>query len=264
MTLLRSRGFRLSALCVLVALTFFQIKRQWGQEAQASKDQSIPLEGKVIEIDTGGQVPGNSAKTIEDMKRIHAFVGIYRAKHGSNPNTCSVLMEDIGKRPSDYGMKSWREAESIFLNPDTRYSDMGSMRENPNSSYPYAIYTSRLDGTPYSGPKAPGTRDISVMTDLYVHSNVRHFRGSRSTSNPVGFYLVVWDDGQAEKIPYDKVLHVPLPDQGDGPKRYLFALPGQAGVPAGALSYDEIYKEIGWKKAPRGEAGAKGSAFDTP
>lgn len=264
MALLRSRGFRICSLCVLVVLTLFQVKRQWTQETQASKDQSIPLEGKVPEIDTAGKVPGDPANAIEDMKLIHSLVGIYRAKHGGNPKTCNVLLEDIDKRPKDYGMKSQRQAAALFLNPDTRYSDLGFMRNNPNNSFPYTIYTKRLDGTPYGGPKAPGTRDISVMTDLYAHKNIRHFKGSRSTSNPVGFYIVMWDDGQVEKIPYDKELFVPLPNQGDGFKRHAFALPGQAGVPTGALTYDEFYKKIGWKRAPRGEVGGKGRAYDTP
>jgi hypothetical protein len=76
--------------------------------------------------------------------------------------------------------------------------------------------------------------------------------------NPVGFYVVLWDDGSVERIQYDRVLRVPKTAS-----EYTIAFPGQAGIPRSAMTYDQFTTEIAhWKVPPRGAPGAAGVAYD--
>jgi hypothetical protein len=85
---------------------------------------------------------------------------------------------------------------------------------------------------------------------------------------------VLWDDGQVQKIPFDKILLVPMGDLADALKKggstkevikdfirrsanieFTFAYPGQAGMPPYAITYDEYYNilsSIGFKKPKHG------------
>ncbi len=77
--------------------------------------------------------------------------------------------------------------------------------------------------------------------------------------NPVGFYVVLWDDGSVEKIPYYQRLYVPKPNS-----EWVMAFPGQAGLPKNTLTYDQFYTQvIRFKESPRGSVGGKGVNYKT-
>lgn len=165
--------------------------------------------------------------------------------------------------PQSYGFSDAREASFVLHNPDSKYADAEPARRFPKTFVPYYIPKTRPDGSAIGDPKPTGTRDVLVLTRLYYHENRRVFSGHRSTSNPVGFYIVLWDNGQVEKVSYDQVLYVP---QGSyvprGSSSFTNAFPGQAGVPKNFLSYDSFYKRFGYKQGPRGVAGGKGESYN--
>ena len=122
--------------------------------------------------------------------------------------------------------------------------------------YPYYFKDKRFDGSLAGSPKAAGTHDVIATLDLYTHFNSVHRNGEIYT-NPVGFYLVLYDDGKVAKVPYDQIRFVPV-----GNREYQFAYPNEAGVPNTALGYDEYSQKImGWKAGPRGGVGSPGQSY---
>ena len=260
MKILNNRLVRSLALLSLLALIGFNVwTRRAGSQTPNVQARVIPPEG-VTDNDTGGKVPGNPANAEEDFMKIFAAVQNYRDQHsGQYPNNGQItasLLDNRKFRTLDEAKAAVKESQEVFINPDNKYSDVSSTRKNPNNASDYNIYTQRPDGTPLGDPP-PGKKDVIAMTGLYVHQNIRQFKGERSQSNPVGFYVVLWHDGTIQKIAYDQVLYAP---KGGGD--FATAFPGQAGVPANALTYDEFYRTAGWKKGPRGSEGGKGQSFN--
>ena len=260
MRILNNRLVRSLALLSLLALIGFNIwTRRAASQVSNAQARVIPPEG-VIDNDTGGKVPGNPANAEEDFMKIYAAIQSYNGQHGSKYPTMAQLMKFTVDhqmyRTREEAEEAVKKANAIFINPDNKYSDVPSTRKNPSSASDYNIYTQRPDGTPVGNPPS-GKKDVLAMTGLYVHQNIRQFKGERSRSNPVGFYVVLWQDGTIQKIGYDKILYVP---KGGGD--FTTAFPGQAGVPANALTYDEFYRVAGWKKGPRGEEGGRGQSYN--
>lgn len=90
-----------------------------------------------------------------------------------------------------------------------------------------------------AGPKPADTRDVLAMTDIYFHKNTRYPPTGAPSWNPVGFFLVLWDDGEVTRVPYDKVLRSNLPGGAQ-----MYAFPGQAGVPSTAVKFSERFKRL--------------------
>jgi len=218
MSISRSRKVRIGLLLLISASTLFYARTQFlrVRESQSSRDSAIPPQGKPAEIDTNGTIPGNPNHAIEDMRQLRKLIRVYQKKNGRFPEHGNALWVDIMQAPQEYGYGSADEAWPVFSNPDARYSDNRAERRMPDRAMAYYILSKRPDGTPVGSPKAPGKKDVLIFTSLYVHENVRHFKGERSTSNPVGFYLVMWDDEKIEKVPYDKQLYVPLDKNTQG------------------------------------------------
>lgn len=251
------RRSRIGLLLLALGTLGFLIRGQFSRAQTAPAAAPIPPEGKVAEIDTGGQVPGNPDNAVQDMRELLRLIKVYQDKHGRFPQDANVLWQEVSRTPQEYGFSSVQQASPAFTNPDARYSDWGSERRFPDAVMPYYILNKRLDGTLVGSPKAAGQRDVYIYTALYTHHNVRHFQGERSTENPVGFFVVMWDDGSIERVPYDQRLYAPY-----GPRTHAVAFRGQAGLPAGTLTYDQYYHLFGWQRGPRGRVGGRGQSYN--
>lgn len=243
MQLLQSRKMWVGLLlCLLLLIGFFYMRGR--SSAQFPKARYIPPEG-AAENEVGDKIPGNPAKTIEDMKRLYEVINIYRSRHGGQ---IGDLPGDYINNPQVYGFKDVLEAAHAFYNPDVRYSDAAYEREaqaRGTTVVPYATYNTRPDGTPLGAPKPPGTRDLLASCRLYFHMNARDFDGDRQTIKPIGFYLLLWDDGAIEKMPWHKMLYVP---KGGG--EFGFAFPGQPNIPANAMNYVDYYRKVVRREPP--------------
>lgn len=260
MNSLKNAKVRLGLLLLILMFVGVSIRAQYvrSQNGQVAPARYIPLAG-VAENDTGGKVPGDPNNGIEDLKQIYTAINAYRSRHnGAYPPKPSTMLKDLHtvQDLQQYGFKDFKQALRVFTNPDSRYSDSPFSRKYPDTDIVYRVYDKRFDGSPVADSKPSGTRDVLASTNIYSHQNVRTFPHSHSTNNPVGFSLVLWDDGTIQKIPYDRVLYVP---KGNGD--FFTAFPNQAGVPSNALTYDEFYRLAGWKKGPRGSEGGEGQSY---
>lgn len=208
---------------------------------------AVPAEG-VTPFDTHGRVPGDPNNGIKDLKRIYQIINIYRNEHdGAYPP--DIMSLKLVKNFQKYGFKNLQEAAAFFTNPDTIFADGHNPALAP-VTFVYFLSDKRYDGSPVGSPKPLGTRDVLASTNIYQHDNIRNsYVGEDSTINPVGFHLVLWDDGQIEKIAYDQLMYL---SKGQGIYRHVF--PGQAGVPSNFITYDEqCLKLMGLKTRIRGK-----------
>ncbi|RYG71253.1 hypothetical protein EON80_05515 [bacterium] len=213
------------AVRIFVAAFVLNGGQAWGQPP--GDKGGTPATPRPI-ADTGGHVLGNPARAIEQLKQIYPLLQRYAVRHnGQHPTKSTALVQELIKAPKEYGFASYEEARSLFINPDSMYAGV----RDPDSYFAYSIATQRPDGSPLGGPRLAGTRDVWALTDIYQHTN-----GGGQAANPVGFYLVLWEDGEVEKIPYDLVLSFPRDQVLRRP-----AFMGQSGVPADAIRYNESF-----------------------
>ncbi len=246
---MNGRRLRIGLLLAVLAFIGYLYVRE-RSFAPFPRARYIPPQG-IAENDTHGKVPGDPARAIADAKRLYPLIQNYRKQHsGQYPPNASYLVKDLILHFQNYGIAKGnvtgfqrflkvRQFIRSFSNPDARYSDDPSDRQHPNTIFPFFISNKRPDGSPVGGPKPPGTHDVLAYTNLYFHENVRHFRGDLTTSHPVGFFIVLWDDGSVQKIPYNQLLYVP---QGYG--NFGNAFPGQTGVPSNAMTYKEFQEKV--------------------
>lgn len=203
---------------------------------------------------TGDKVPGDPANEVKIMKRYYQCIQIYRKNHDGNypnaTNAAGFLFDEIVKYPTKYGFSEIKNPKSIeefqglldtFVNPDNPFGD-----HMPVSNAQNIIVTQmpqkRWDGQLFSSPKPAGTRDVLAQTSLYFHPNWSPYKGPQRMPNPVGFYMVLWDDGEIEEIPYDQVLNATTIDK-DFPDEtgYQVVFRGEAGLPWDCVTYEEVY-----------------------
>ena len=217
------------------------------------KTMAQPPESPEQEPDyyTGDKVPGDPANEVKIMQRYYQCVQIYRKNHGgSYPNekgAVGFLFDEIEKHPTDYGFgetKSIQDLQKVirtFVNPDTKYADhLGHVDPDKVSVILTQMHKQRWDGAAFGSPKPEGTRDVLAETSLYFHPNWPGLKQTGRPANPVGFYIVLWDDGEIEKIPYDQVLYATTIDK-DYPDdiSYQVVFRGEAGLPWDTVTYQE-------------------------
>jgi hypothetical protein len=176
-----------------------------------------------------------------DARTLYTQVKVYRSLHGGNyPPSSVAFFVDRLNNYKRYGCRSFSEATTPFgVNPDMAYSDVPAFRQKWTVIDPFVTPLMRPDGSAKNGRKSPGTRDVVAYTGMYFHLNLRHYNGFKDTINPQGFYVVVWDDGAVEKVPYANVLWVRHPGQ----QSYALAFKGEAGVPSDAISFEQLYSK---------------------
>ena len=192
--------------------------------------------------DTHGKVPGNPAKAERQMRKLYRAVKVFRSRHGGRfPATGIELINDIERRGA------YQLELDALENRDCKYPDQAPLRAGSGRCFPYYISGRRPDGSQLGGDKPPGTKDVVAWTDLYFHWNFNHPPHKIGSMSPVGFYLVLWDDGQVARVPYEKVLFYPAGVNGWG-----FAFPGQAGVPGRTETFDQRNRYVR-RRAPTPE-----------
>jgi hypothetical protein len=187
---------------------------------------------------TGDKVPGDPNNGVRILKFLHKAITTYRSRHeGKYPTSILEIDKDASSDLPAYGLKNEADFAVALTNPDNRYADSSITRSHPKLIALSPLLPRRLDGSMVGSPKAAGTRDVLAYTSLYVHRNVYISPQKKLASNPVGFYLVLWDDGEVTRVAYDQAL---MTHYESG---FTEAFRGQAGVPSNCLSYQEYEVE---------------------
>jgi hypothetical protein len=222
-------------------IAVFRSPQMWTNRQRPASTKQIPAEGVADSIDTKGSVPGDPNATVKQMHRLFDAITTYSRRHNGTYPTASELTADRVAAPGAYGFGDAREAILAFRNKDMIYSDRAAGSVQPEVTSPYVVLPVRHDGAPVGSPKQEGTKDALAWTDIYYHRNIRHYPGDKSTTNPVGFYLVLWDDNSVTRVNY-KDVRFATDRKGGGFPEYF---PGQAGLPIDqTLSYEKYQQWV--------------------
>lgn len=192
---------------------------------------------------TGDRVPGDPRNGVAQLQRIFKFIQIYKARHQGNDATeQGDVTYDIVTHFQDYGFRNVDEALKSLANEDNQYADMFHAWRHIQLTQSPAMGIARADNTLFGTPREPGTVDVLAFSDIYYHRNDPNPLQGHRVPNPLGFYLVLCDDGTVAKIPYDEVEFVYRkfnPVTREITLRTVF--PGEAGVPYNCLTYAESH-----------------------
>lgn len=234
---MHSRKVRFVLLLGLCVLTLVQVRMQWKAQRQP-RGLTINLSNPPPQWDSGGKVLGNPQNAVSDLEALYKCLLVFRKKFNRYPSDIMELHNDVVPHFRDYGFSSRDEANAIFTNPDVIDRNFPpSFLQHPETIIAYHMDAKRFNGQMVGSLKPPGQHDVLMWTDLYYfpNQNVNWTKFEASTMNPVGFYVVLWDDGRVEKVPFDKTLYVPRPNQV-----WTTGFPGQAGLPPGCKTFDEF------------------------
>ena len=191
---------------------------------------------------TGSSIPGDYKMGVASLKRTYDYINIFRMKTGGDlPLKNEGLILDIIKNPKDYGFETPDMALEPLSNPDDKYNDSAFVRSDPSRKGFPGIYYIRPNGEKLGGVREKGTKDVFSFSNTYYHFNEPSETAGRPLANPVGFYLVLYDDGSIEKVAYDRQLYVIAPGGSRNSFTYTSAFPKQSGVPYHTLSYEEYW-----------------------
>ena len=251
------RVLQVLTLIAAVVLGAFFYNANYGQPRSTFVDmRRLPKEG-YAENDTHGEVPGDMENGVRGLRKFYRVLQTFRARNnGRYPTSNREIIMDCYKTPQAYHVSDPKELIISLNNPDNKYGDHSYFK--PNQMMMYSPIGTRPDGVPVGGPKPAGSPDLVGLTSLYVHENIRLYPHEKSTSNPVGAYLLLWDDGTVTKLPYDQILYTET-----GTNSWTRTYPGQIGLPkTGILTYDQFYQHSGWKSGPRGRPGGAGVSYN--
>lgn len=151
-----------------------------------------------------------------------------------------TLAKGIKSNLDIFGFKNRMAVDLSFRNHDTIFADE-SYKEDPEVIIPpFVICDTRPDGTKIESSMPSEKRNVLAFSKIYFYHDSTVFPDGKTTQNPTGFYLVLWEDGEVTKVPHDKVRFVHPQRTGS----YAECFPGQEGIPANMYTNAER-----WKKA---------------
>jgi len=245
MKLTQSQIVRICILTVAVSAIFMSSSLRWRPTrpiaSKARHTSPIPPEGVADSIDTKGEIPGNPERTRLQMQQLAGAIAVYNKRHSGSYPRSSDFVKDLIAASIDYGFGDPASALRAFRNPDMQYADRAARASQPETYFPYNLLAARHDGSLIGTEKMSGTKDVIAWTDMYYHRNIIHLPGDNSKTNPVGFYMVLWDDGTITKVDFQDVRF--LKDRS----RYEFpeCFPGQSGISLEeTLSYEQYQLDV--------------------
>jgi hypothetical protein len=125
--------------------------------------------------------------------------------------------------------------------PDAIYASDPGKRDIHTGSFAYAKLRAE--------PDAISQSDVSVYSDIYVHSDPAYYKGDRVQFNPSGFYIVGWKDGRVSTVAVDDVRVVATGRHGTVP-----VFPGMKEYdPNGIRLFEVEHRMGGGKLRPEAE-----------
>jgi len=193
----------------------------------------------LLDLTTTGKVPGDPKRGISEAENVYKDIQVYRERHqGDFPPDGSVLQADRVRNLKAYGYPDFLSALRAYCNPDSRYADDPIARKDPAATETFMLTKLRMDGSAIGSSEQVGTRDVLAYSDTYYHENIRHHGAKADTISPAGFYIVVWDDGEVQEVPFERTAYVKQPDG------FMVVFPGQAGIPTDAVSFKTFWANV--------------------
>lgn len=191
--------------------------------------RTVPPGGLVIHPNGVGH-PGDPGNAEDDLQRIYRALHSFIRANRRFP-TFAELTEKCGLSTSDFEV------------PDEKFSDSYAPGQH-GRCYGFAYLLPRPNGKPRPPEPAGGDRDVWLYSDIYSRDNEVVLQNGKHLFNPQGSYVVLWSDGQVERIAAKDVIWYRSSDGG-----WVRWFSGQADLPVGIRSVSEFYSHLG---APAG------------
>ena len=225
-----SKEFKTLPIVVCIWCSFFVVG--------CAATNNVKIGSATIQL-TRDKVPGNYSNGITVAQTIYRLLQIYRSKHtGAYPSSMFQVYDDIESDPQLYGFRNAKEAGAAVVNVDNRYADNPLMKRYPSRISSNIYLGNRADGRKIGEIKQAGTLDVLAYSSIYFHRNRWKTPNGKQLENPIGGYLVLWDDGKVEQIDYDQIIYTPSVNG------FTSAFHKQAGVPFEAMTYDEYQTQL--------------------
>jgi hypothetical protein len=182
------------------------------------------------------KVYGNPQNGRNVLLNIFRDFQTYRKAHnGEYPFPAQDFTSIVLASPKVYGYDNWDAVWKARISPDNIYDGRLPFRKYATKIATDFTLGKRANGSQLGGTKQTGTEDVLAYVSTYNRENPPVAGGKRSLANPVGYYLVLWDNGNIEEVPYDKAFFT----ISSSSENFLIVFPQQAGVPATTLTYEE-------------------------
>lgn len=201
------------------------------------KGDSAPPAHESVEVREGNltdKILGNPENGRKILLSTFKDFQTYRQNNaGSYPPPNVSLMSAVQANPILYGYKDWYAVGNARISPDNIYDGRLTFRRYATKIATAFTLSKRVDGSLLGQIKTAGTKDVLSYINTYYWENPATLGNKRASDNPIGFYLVLWDDGVVKEVPYDKVFY------SFSPEEYFVVFPNQAGVPSTTVTYEE-------------------------
>jgi len=182
------------------------------------------------------KVYGNPQNGRNVLLNIFRDFQTYRKAHnGEYPFPAQDFTSIVLASPKVYGYDNWDAVWKARISPDNIYDGRLPFRKYATKIATDFTLGKRANGSQLGGTKQIGTEDVLAYVSTYNRENPPVAGGKRSLANPVGYYLVLWDNGSIEEVPYDKAFFT----ISSSSENFLTVFPQQAGVPSNTLTYEE-------------------------
>lgn len=208
----KENKIKITVSLISIFLIIYTLKKSSDQNLQKIDDVELRkntsnISAYGVPYNTNGKIPGNPQLTEGKLQKIYAAMLIFKKKTGNLPMTnFQVFVSDVTKNFQEYGFKSMNEANAIFHSEDTKFGDLFHNDKVTDNIIPFFQPSRRPDGSEPSEGFSGKNKDVLLFTNIYFHENISE---DRSDFSPIGFYIVLWEDGSTERIPIDKVRFVP-------------------------------------------------------
>ncbi len=182
----------------------------------------------------------NPEGLVKQLQDLFKEMQLFQSRHGTRPRSALELHRDIRANMSVYG---FRDVKSVFTRnyqPDMQYADYHFADPPGTVAEPFVWVVRRPDGGEIGGPHRTGERDTLAYSDIYYYGDACLFPNGKMTKHPTGFYLVLWEDGEVTRVPFDQIRFA-YPQRENAPSE---CFPGQAGVPSVTYTEAELWKRI--------------------
>jgi hypothetical protein len=209
---------------LLTGVFIYLINWQYPLFGRLTDGRLVPPTGVKVNQTVGD---GDRPEDVErDFRKIYDAILAFRKATGHLPvRGGGVDLVEFAKSHPEVDL-----TEANLTPRDFTHSDRYASGSRSHFEYMFNLRGGRPFAVPMPAVPKPGERDAWVSTDLFLKRNTVVYPNMTAKSNPTGFYIVLWSDGQIERVPPDGKVFV---SESDGLTEYYA---GQAGVPKNAVS----------------------------
>lgn len=180
-------------------------------------------------LNPNSSIAGKPARTEASFKRLYQAIVAFRDANQRLP----YAPQELERFAKDHSSKVSLAPDDL-TSQDVRLSDEYSHGVRDHLGYVFDLRGPRPNGQDKPAFPKLGEKDAWVSTTVYLRDNARVYPDMSVKAKPSGFYIVLWSDGDIERIPAGKLMWVSNAGGLEG------HYPGQTGIPRNAIPNEKL------------------------